>query len=258
VAIVVGAGSVGPGWGNGKATAVLYAREGAKVFAVDINRRAVEETAGIIRSEGGTCAIGVGDASREDDVARMVGESIATFGRVDVLHNNIATVKVGDPVQLSVADWDQSWRVNVTSMFLACKSVLPIMEKQRAGAIVNVSSIAAQRYLGVPYTAYYATKAAIIQFTRAIAIQYAANGVRANTILPGFIDTPHVHAFLREHVGTGDTGSLVETRARQTPMGRMGTAWDVAHAALYLASDEAQYVTGTEIVVDGGVSATAV
>jgi NAD(P)-dependent dehydrogenase (short-subunit alcohol dehydrogenase family) len=257
VAVVVGAGAIGAGWGNGKASAVLYAREGAKVFAIDVNRAAAEETAAIIAGEGGICTCGIGDAASEQDMVRLVAEAMAAFGRIDVLHNNVATVKVGNPVDLSLADWDRSWQVNVTTMLLACKAVLPIMERQGAGAIVNISSVAAQRYLGVPYTAYYATKAAIVQFTRAVAIQYAAKGIRANTILPGFIDTPHVHAFLRDHVG-GDTGSLVETRARQTPMRRMGTGWDVAYAALFLASDEAQYVTGTELVVDGGVSATAV
>jgi len=257
VAVVVGAGAIGAGWGNGKACAVLYAREGAKVFAIDANRAAAEETAGIIAGEGGTCVVGVGDAASAADVPRLIAEAMAAFGRIDVLHNNVATVKVGGPVELPLADWDLSWQVNVTSMMLACKAALPIMEAQGGGAIVNISSIAAQRWLGVPYAAYYATKAAIVQFTRAIALQYAAKGIRANTILPGFIDTPHVHAFLKHHIG-GDTASLIETRARQTPMRRMGTAWDVAYAALFLASDEARYVTGTELVVDGGVSATAV
>ena len=256
VALVVGAGSVGAGMGNGKATAIVFAREGARVVLADVNEEAAEVTAKLIRHDGGDCRTCQADVTKPNDVKRMIAEAVQTYGRLDILHNNVAVVSVGTPEDLSVEDWDKSFAVNLTSVFLACKFALPHMVEQGGGSIINVSSIAATRYLGVPYTAYYATKAALVQFTRAVAIEYAEHGIRANCVLPGFMDTPHVHEFLNEHLG-GDSASLVEARGKQTPMKRMGTAWDTANAALFLASDEAGYITATEIVVDGGVSAVS-
>ena len=197
-----------------------------------------------------------GRMSPKAAIQRMVAEAIDGYGRLDILHNNVAFVAVGTPENLTIDDWDKSFAVNLTGAFLACKFALPHMVEQGSGSIINVSSIAANRYLGVPYTAYYATKAGLVQFTRAVAIEYAGHGIRANCVLPGFMDTPHVHAFLDEHLG-GDSTALVEARGKQTPMKKMGTAWDTANAALFLASDEAGYITGTEIVVDGGVSAVS-
>ncbi|MEJ6780968.1 SDR family NAD(P)-dependent oxidoreductase [Aminobacter sp. Piv2-1] len=255
VAMVVGSGSSGSGWGNGKASAVLYAREGAKVFLVDIDESAVKETAKTIHDEGNSCSVGVGNACDPIAAERFVNACLDAFGRIDILHNNIGVPKFGNPVELSLADWDASWTINVTSAFLMCKYVLPQMEGCSRGSVINVSSIAAHRYLGAPYTAYYTTKAAVVQFTRAIAAQYACKGIRANTILPGFIDTPAFRASVGPNLEGYSANSAANLRAKQTPLGRMGSAWDVAYAALYLASDESSYVTGSELIVDGGVSA---
>ena len=181
VAFISGAGSSGPGWGSGKATAVLFACEGAKVLAADINLDAALETKRIIEAKGGVCEAVSGDVSRADDVAAMVDNCIAAFGRIDVLHNNVGIVEVGGPVETSEESWDRVNDVNLKSMFLTCKQVLPHMIRQGKGAIVNIASVLGIRRLGVPYISYAATKAAIIQFTRVIALQYARSGIRART-----------------------------------------------------------------------------
>ena len=258
VALVSGAGSSGPGWGNGKATAVLFAREGAKVLAADINLDAAVETRQIIEREGGVCAAVSGNVSRADDVATMVEACIAAFGRIDVLHNNVGIAELGGPVETTEDSWDRVNDVNLKSMFVTCRQVLPHMERQGRGAIVNIASVAGIRWLGVPYISYAATKAAVIQFTRVIALQYARSGIRANSILPGMMNTPMVHAPKVIAAYGGSPEEMVRRRDRQCPMGRMGDAWDVAYAALFLASDEAKYITGTELVVDGGLTVNCV
>ena len=258
VALVSGAGSSGPGWGNGKATAVLFAREGARVIAVDINLAAALETKRIIEAEGGICEAVAGDVSRTDDVAAVVDACILAFGRIDVLHNNVGIVEVGGPVETSEESWDRVNDVNMKSMFLTCKQVLPHMIRQGKGAIVNIASVSGIRWLGVPYISYAATKAAIIQFTRVIALQYARSGIRANSILPGMMNTPMVHAAEVIAAYGGSAEEMVRRRDEQCPMGRMGDAWDVAYAALFLGSDEAKYITGTELVVDGGLTVNCV
>ena len=258
VALVTGAGSVGPGWGNGKATAVLFAREGACVFAVDINLEAAEETRAIIEEEGGECAAHETDVSNSGDVKEMVERCIDTYGRVDVLHNNVGILDVGGPVETSEESWDRVVDVNLKSMFLTCKYVLPHMEAQGGGAIVNVSSIASLRWLGIPYVSYSATKGAVNQLTQNVALQYAKKNIRANAILPGLMNTPMVHKSLSEFYAEGDVDKMIEIRDGLCPMGKMGDAWDVAYAALFLASDEAKYITATELVVDGGFTSKAV
>ena len=254
VAIVTGAGSVGPGWGNGKATAVLFAREGAKVFAVDINPAAAEETKGIIEKEGGDCVVHQADVSRSDEVRAMVERCIEVYGRIDILHNNVGIVEVGGPVDASEESWDRVVAVNLKSQFLTCKHVLPYMEKQGGGAIVNISSIAGIRYLGVPYISYSATKAAILQLTQSIALEYAEKNIRVNAILPGLMNTPMIIEPLKEAYAGGDVEKMIKIRNEQCPMKKMGDAWDVAYAALFLASDEAKYITGAQLVVDGGIT----
>jgi NAD(P)-dependent dehydrogenase (short-subunit alcohol dehydrogenase family) len=254
VALVSGAGSVGPGWGNGKAVAVLYAREGAKVMCADINLAAAEETRDIIRSEGGEAEAIQCDVTQSAPVLAMATACKDAYDRIDILHNNVGILEIGGPVDLSEDDWDKVNNVNLKSMFLTCKHVLPIMEAQGAGAIVNISSIAGIRWLGVPYLAYNTTKAAVLHFTRMVAVEYADRGIRANAILPGLMETPMVEQALAEFYADGDIDEMFKKRGAQTPMGHGGDAWDVAYAAVYLASDEAKYVTGAELVVDGGLT----
>jgi len=256
IALITGAGSVGPGWGNGKAISVLFAREGARVFGVDINADAADETRGLIEGEGGECQTAAGDVSSSADVTAMVEACLETFGRVDILVNNVGIVKVGGPADLEEADWDRVMDINLKSVYLTCKSVLPVMERQGGGSIVNISSIAATRYTGVPYATYYASKGGILALTRGVALEYAQEGIRANSILPGLMYTPMVREGLTAAYGKeGDIENLKRVRDAQCPMGHMGDAWDVAYAALYLASDEAKYVTAAELVVDGGITA---
>jgi NAD(P)-dependent dehydrogenase (short-subunit alcohol dehydrogenase family) len=254
VAMVVGAGSVGPGWGNGKATAVLFAREGAKVFAVDINLAAAEETKGLIENEGGECTVHQADVSKSDQVRAMVDRCIEIYGRIDILQNVVGIVEVGGPVETSEETWDRVQAVNLKSQFLTCKYVIPHMERQGGGAIVNMSSIAAIRYTGVPYVTYYTTKAAILQLTQSVALQYAEKNIRANAVLPGLMNTPMIVEPLKDAYAEGDVEKMIKIRDEQCPMKKMGDAWDVAYASLFLASDEAKYITGTQLVVDGGIT----
>ena len=254
VAIVTGAGSIGPGWGNGKASAVLFAREGAKVFAVDLNRAAAEETKGLIDQEGGLCTVHQADVTKSAEVKAFVERCQEIYGRVDVLLNNVGIVESGGPVEISEENWDRLIDINLKSMFLTCKYCLPIMENQGAGAIVNISSIGALRFLGYPCVSYNASKGAINQLTQNIAVQYAAKGIRANCVLPGLMNTPMIREPLKKFYSGGDIDKMIEIRNQQCPMKKMGDAWDVAYAALFLASDEAKYITGANLVVDGGIS----
>ncbi len=257
-AIVVGAGSIGPGWGNGKATAVSFAREGARVLCVDINEAAAQETVAIIEGEGGQAFARRADVTKADQVEALTRRALELWGQIDVLHNNVGIVEAGGPVEAEEASWDRVISVNLKSMYLTCKSVLPVMAEAGKGAIVNIGSIAGIRWLGLPYVSYAASKAAILGFTRSIALQYAPQGIRANVILPGLMDTPMYVEPLKEIYAGGDIGKMRELRHGQCPMGRMGDAWDVANAALFLASDEAKYITAAELVVDGGLTATCV
>jgi NAD(P)-dependent dehydrogenase (short-subunit alcohol dehydrogenase family) len=256
VALVTGAGSIGPGWGNGKATAVLFAREGAKVFGLDLRLEAAGETRDIVVGEGGECTAWRADVSRADDIAGAVRACLEVYGRIDVLVNNVGIVELGGVVETDEASWDRVSDVNLKSVYLMCKHVLPLMERQGTGAIVNIASIAAQRWTGIDYASYYATKGAIVSLTRAIAIAYARKGIRANTVSPGLMNTPMVHAGLTAAYGeAGNIDQLVRVRDSQCPMGHMGDAWDVAHAVLFLASDEARYITAHDLLVDGGITA---
>jgi NAD(P)-dependent dehydrogenase (short-subunit alcohol dehydrogenase family) len=254
VAMVTGAGSSGPGWGNGKATAVLFAREGAKVYAVDINLEAALETQNIILNEGGECKVSRVDVSDAQEVQRMVADCLKHYGRIDILHNNVGIVKVGGVLETSEETWDKVMAVNLKSMFLTIKNVIPHMLAQGSGVIINISSIAAIRYTGVNYITYYASKAGVLGLTMSVAMEYAGRGIRCNAILPGLMNTPMIVEPLKGVYGDGDIQKMIEVRNRQCPMGRMGDAWDVAHAALFLASDEAKYITGASLVVDGGIT----
>lgn len=255
VAFVTGCGSVGPGWGNGKAISVLFAREGARVFGIDVSREAALETQKIIQDEGGDCQVAVADVARSEQIGDAVRACVGTFGRIDILVNNVGIARVGGPAELDEETWDEVMRVNLKSVYLTCREVLPIMERQGKGAIVNNASIAAWGWCGVNYGLYGASKGAMISMTRSIAVQYAPKGIRANCVCPGLMNTPLVHKALTTVYGEeGDIDTLIRTRDAQCPMGHMGDAWDTAYAALYLASDEAGYVTGVALNIDGGMS----
>ena len=256
VAFVSGAGSVGDGWGNGKATAVLLARQGARVFATDIRKEAAEETAHIIQREGGQCHAHTCDMTKSAAVAAATSDCMARFERIDILVNNVGGSAPGDAVSMSEEAWDKQIDFNLKTMFLACKHVLPVMERQSGGAIVNLSSIAGLRMSADrAHAAYSTAKYGILAFSKSTAITFATKGIRCNTVVPGLMNTPLVEHRLAKTIAGGDLKSLIAKRDAAVPMGRMGTAWDVAHAILFLVSDEAQYITGTEIVVEGGMTA---
>jgi NAD(P)-dependent dehydrogenase (short-subunit alcohol dehydrogenase family) len=252
--LVTGAGSSGPGWGNGKAAAVLYAREGAKVFAIDLRIEAADETKALIEEEGGVCQTFACDVSKSDQVQVMVQACIDAFGRIDVLHNNVGISETGGAIDASEDSWHKLIAINQTSVFLTCKYVLPHMVAQQKGSIVNVGSVAGTRWIGFPYAAYTATKAAVMGLTQNIALQHAADGIRANCVLPGLMNTPLIKGALTSGYD-GSIDDMVAKRDAQSPTGKMGDAWDVAYASLFLASDEAKYVNATQIVVDGGLTA---
>jgi NAD(P)-dependent dehydrogenase (short-subunit alcohol dehydrogenase family) len=257
VAVVLGAGSVAPGWSIGRACALRFAREGASVVAVDIEAAAAQETVRCIAAEGFDAIALVGDVADQAFVDGMAKTILARFGRIDVLHHNVGIGRPAGPLDFSIDEWRRINDVNVTSLLLACQAFLPTMVERRTGAIVTMSSVSALRYSGIPHFAYSVTKSALLQFVRVIAGQYAPFGIRANVVVPGFIDTPRIAASVAARAQPG--ASREDFYARQharAPMGRMGTAWEVADAVLFLASDQASYVTGAELVVDGGASLT--
>src|SRR5436305_1509825 len=256
IVLVVGAGSIGPGWGNGKATAVTFAREGANVFCADVNLAAAQETADLIAGEGGTAEAFRADVTNAADVAAMVEACRAAYGRIDVLDNNVGIALLGGVVDISEADWDRVLAVNLKGAFLTMKHVIPVMIAQGGGSIINISSIAAIRYTGLPYSSYYASKAALSHLTRTSAVEYASQRIRVNAILPGLMQTPmveHAAGFAAAYAAA-DLEEMWRLRDAQVPIGFGGDAWDIAWAAVYLASDESRYVTGIELVVDGGVT----
>ena len=252
VALVLGAGSSGPGWGNGKAAAVLYAREGAKLVAVDVNQAAAAETAQIVAAEGGEALALACDVTDEAEVQRAVRQTLGRFGRIDVLHNNVGVTDIGELEDISKERWQRVMDVNLTSAMLAAKAVLPTMLRQGGGAIVNISSTAAVHINDYHYYSYSASKAGLNHLTRALAIRYAKDNIRVNAIMPGLMNTPLIH---RQIAGAYvDTEAMIAQRNAKSPMGRMGDAWDVAKAALFLASDDAGYITGVCLAVDGGLT----
>jgi NAD(P)-dependent dehydrogenase (short-subunit alcohol dehydrogenase family) len=258
-AVVVGAGSIGPGWGNGKATAVTFAREGAQVFCVDLNNKAAQETVDIITSEGGKASAFTADVSRAADVEAMVAACLKAYGRIDVLDNNVGIAEMGNVVNVSEESWDHVFNVNLKSAYLAMKHVIPVMAGQGGGSIINISSIASIRHLGISYVSYGTTKAAMNMMTKTTAVEFAPKHIRVNAILPGLMKTPMVEhsAGLAASYAAGDVEAMWRARDAQVPMGHMGDAWDVANAALFLASDESKYVTGLELIVDGGITLKA-
>jgi NAD(P)-dependent dehydrogenase (short-subunit alcohol dehydrogenase family) len=254
IAIVVGAGqSPGEGLGNGRATVLRFAEEGAKVMAVDNNLSSAEETVAIARQSGGECFAFEADVADEMTLAAMVEAARQRWGRVDILHYNVGVGIAGGDApldEITEAVFDRIATINLRGAIMACKHVLPVMREQRAGVIITISSVAAwEQY---PNVAYKATKAGIIAFTQQVAIQNAEFGIRANVILPGLMDTP-MAVDTRARVSGKDRAEVAAARDARVPLRRkMGTAWDVANAALFLASDEANFITGVALPVDGG------
>jgi NAD(P)-dependent dehydrogenase (short-subunit alcohol dehydrogenase family) len=255
LAIVMGAGQTpGDTIGNGRATAILFAREGAHVIAVDRRLDSAEETVAMIHGEDGEAEAVGADATREADCAALVADCVRRHGRIDVLHNNVG-IGGGDagPASVSEEAWDRILAVNLKSVILPCKHVLPVMREQQGGVITNISSIAA--VCATPAVAYKTSKAGINAYTQSLALGNAKYGIRANVIMPGLMETPMAIEGLSEALGIPKQ-KLIEQRNKAVPLGaHMGTAWDVAWAAVFLASDEARFITGVMLPVDGGQSA---
>jgi NAD(P)-dependent dehydrogenase (short-subunit alcohol dehydrogenase family) len=258
VVLVTGAGSVGPGWGNGRAIAVRLVQEGAKVMALDRDSDRLTETlerAHAVRdTHGGEIDSMACDVTDNASIQAAVHATLARFGRIDVLVNNVGGSAAGGPVEMSEEVWDTQIDHNLTSVFLMCKHVLPVMAQQGAGAVVNISSTSGIRWTGSAQVAYAATKAAVIQLGRVVAVQYAKQGIRVNTVVPGQLHTPMVETRLAGQRAGGDVQSLLQARQARIPLPFMGDGRDTARAVLFLASEEARFITGTEIVVDGGMS----
>jgi NAD(P)-dependent dehydrogenase (short-subunit alcohol dehydrogenase family) len=255
VAIVVGAGQTpGDTIGNGRATAILFAREGARVALVDLDGKSASETQAMIETEGGQCFTFEADVTRRQDCEAFVRATVETFGRVDVLHNNVG-IGAGDDeiLKLTEESWDRIMTVNLKGMFLSSRSVLPVMREQRGGSIINISSIAAICSMSI--VAYKTSKAGVNALTHQIALENAKYNIRANAIMPGLMNTPMAIEGISKMRGISKEDLILERDARVPLGGKMGTAWDVAYAALFLASDEAKFITGVILPVDGGQSA---
>ena len=251
VAIVVGAGSSGAEISNGAACAVLYAREGAAVLCADRSIEAAHDTVRRIEAEGGRASAFRADVCSAEQIASMVQACLTRYERVDVLHNNVGVEEFGELTEVTEESWDRVHAINLKGAMLTAREVVPHMVAQGGGAIVNISSIASRKWSPMQFLSYSTSKAALNHMTRVVARQYARYHVRCNVILPGLIDTPHAAALFK----TDDEARAGrEMRNARCPMGHQGSAWDVAYAALFLASDESKYVTGLELVVDGGLS----
>ena len=232
-----------------------FAEEGAWIFAVDRDFDAVRETIDRVKAVGGEIVTHQCDVTGAASVEAMVKTCLDRFGRVDILVNNVGGSAHGGPGEMSEEVWDAQVDHNLKSVFLTLKYVLPVMERQKSGAVVNIASTSGLRWTGAAQVAYAATKAGVIQLSRVVAVQYADKGIRVNTVVPGPLHTPMVEARLAGQRAGGDVEALLKSRLERIPIGFMGDGRDTANAALFLVSDEARFVTGTEIVVDGGMTA---
>ncbi|MCD1645548.1 SDR family NAD(P)-dependent oxidoreductase [Aurantimonas coralicida] len=256
VALVLGAGSLGEGIGIGKAICLAFAEAGASIVAADRNLKAAEETARVCREAGGRAEAAMVDVTDDSALGDLVSGTAERHGRIDVLYCNVGLGKAGSSDQTSPAEWRQIADANLTALHVASQAVVPVMKAQGGGVVLTTSSIAGIRHVGYPHLAYGVTKAAAIHFMRLFAQEHAAHGIRANTIVAGLIDTPRIRQTLATSYGGRSFDEVRKVRDAQVPLGRMGTSADIAEAALFLASDRAAYITGSEIIVDGGLSAT--
>ncbi|KAI0508497.1 oxidoreductase ucpA [Xylaria bambusicola] len=281
IAVVIGLGQSGSeeGWGIGTACAVVLARQGAVIYGGNRTIASATKTKETIEAEGGRCDVVATEATSSASVKALVEACVAKHGRIDILVASVGHSQPGCPATMAEDIWDRQMDVNLRSAYLACHHVLPVMETQRpaGGAIVYISSIAGLRYIGKPQVAYSTAKAAINQFVKTTAVIYAPRGIRLNTVVPGLMETPYTRAMATRYSttatsveggaekeedqkeGADDDGSYAafkRMRDSQVPMGRMGDAWDVANAVLFLVSDEAKYITGQKLVVDGGITSS--
>ena len=256
IALVIGAGSADEGWGNGKACAVQFAREGARVMCVDLNQALAEETASIIRQEGGEAMAMAGNAAVAEDMRAVVEATVEHFGGIDILLNNVGIVVAGGVVDLPEEQWDRVFDVNLKSTFLTMKYTIPHMIAGGGGSVVNISSISGIRYLGKNYVAYYSSKAAMNHMTTVTAAEYASQQVRVNAIMPGLMDTPMARTSAKNNWGASqeELDEVWKKRVERVPMGWLGDAFDIAKAAVFFASDDSRFVTGQHLVVDGGTT----
>ena len=255
VVLIAGAGSSAPGWSIGKASCVTLAKHGAIIVAIDVSIDAAQDAAEEVRKEGGRAIAVQADVTDQTAIARAITLATRKFGGIDVYVANAGIGKIGGVSETQAADLERVYQVNVQSLLTAAKLVIPGMLQRGGGSIVTISSVAGIRYLGYPHLAYSVTKAALIQFTRMIAQEYAADGIRANTVVPGLIDTPRIQKNVSSAFSKDNNADEVRNkRNQQVPMLRMGTPWEVANAIAFLASAEASYITGTELIVDGGLT----
>ncbi|MFX0541571.1 SDR family NAD(P)-dependent oxidoreductase [Roseovarius sp. S4756] len=254
IAVVLGGGAIAPGIGIGRALCLAYAREGAYVVVADRDLAAAEATVAML-PEGQSEAAQV-DVLDDASIETMIAGTQDRHGRIDILHCNVGLGKSGPSAQTSGADWRRISDANLTSLHIAAQAALPAMRARKSGNILVTSSIAGIRDVGYPHLAYGATKAAALHFTRLLAAETAQDGIRVNAIVAGLIDTPRIGITLAKSYGTRSEAEMRAARDAQVPLGRMGRAEEVADAAVFLASDRASYITGTELVVDGGLSAS--
>ena len=251
VAIVVGAGSIGADISNGAACAVTFAREGAKVICADRSMDAAIDTVRRVQEIGGVAEAFHADVRSAEQIKALADHCLQRFGRIDVLHHNVGIEEFGELIEITEESWDRVHAINLKGPMLTSREVVPHMIRQGGGSIINISSIASRKWSPMQFLSYSTSKAALNHMTRVVARQYAKHNIRCNVIVPGLIDTPHARALFStdEEAAVGQ-----RVRTERCPMGRQGTAWDIANAALFLASDESAYVTGLELVVDGGLS----
>ncbi len=255
IAIVTGCGSEGEGWGNGRAIATLLARQGAKVIGTDLNYKAANNTQDFILKENNKCEIHEVNMSNKKDVESFFKNVTKQHEKINILVNNVGRSEPGDPEVMDYDVWREQFSTNLDTAFFAIKQIIPTMKKIGGGSIVNISSVAGMRYVGKPQVGYSASKAALMQMTKTTAIIHAENKIRLNCVVPGLMHTPLVERLANKYAD-GKYEEFVKTRNNQVPMKKMGSSFDVANAVLFLVSDEAKYITGTEIVVDGGLTAT--
>ena len=254
IAVVSGCGSIGSGFGNGRAISTLLARQGAKVFGTDINEEAGQNTSDFIKEEGNNFTFNKVNMTNEEEVQEFFKKIEKEQKKVDILVNVVGQSEPGGPVEIDSSTWQEQFTLNLDTAYFCIKFTIPIMEKNSGGSIVNISSVAGLRYIGKPKVGYSASKAALIQMTKTTAVIEAKKNIRLNCVVPGLMHTPLVERLAKKYA-EGDYEGFVKRRHGQVPIGRMGESWDVAHAVLFLCSDEAKYITGTEIIVDGGLTA---